>query len=149
MKNILIVVLIILVVALASTLGYVMLAKKSSSTLIAITTPKTLSEIATQLVADYYLKPALSTIKNDQDRILDYKVTRIEVGNDEDTCFRFHADFSVKPAVANTAWLAGNGKMNSDGWVDTNLGFDATKQADGSYVLEQGFTGAPSASCKK
>jgi len=147
MKNILIVILLILVVALAGILGYVVMSKKSSSTNnTTVIIPKTLSEIATQLVVDY-LKADLSSSDQGQ-RLLDYKINKIEVGNDEGTCFRFGATFAVKPA-SNTGWMVA-GNINSDGWIENVfLGFDAIKQADGSYVLGQGFTGAASASCKK
>lgn len=109
-------------------------------------TPTTLIGIATQLVTDY-LKANLLASDPGQ-KLLDYKINKIEIIKDEGTCFRFDATFSVKPATTDTGWLAGNGKMNSSGWIDTNLGFDATKQINGSYVLGQGFTGAASASCK-
>lgn len=104
-------------------------------------------DMATQLV-DNYLRSYLSSSKSNWERLLDYKINKIEVIKDEGTCFRFSANFSVKP-VSGTGLWSPHGNMSSRDWIENaSLGFDATKQANGSYVLGQGYTGAGSASCK-
>ena len=147
MNKILLVILIIIILALAGVVvwqNWLKPAPVVNNQQNQNSANNSLQTIAMQLL-DNELKSDLTTTDSGR-KLLDYKINKVAVGTDENVCFRFGADFEVKPANKN-GWMV-SGNIGTDGWIrNISLGYDAIRQGD-KYVLGQGFTGAASASCK-
>ncbi len=139
MQKILIIVLLVVIIVLAGVLVWQNWGKVNNGQ------SSSLETIAIKLLEDN-LKGDITTA-NPALRLLDYKVNKITVGEDEGVCFRFVANYDVKPANKDHVWTT-VGSQDPDGWVrNVVLSYDIVKQ-NSNYVLDQGFIDDGSASCK-
>jgi len=112
-------------------------------------------KIATDLMQNYLNQyKSVNVVENK--KLVSYKINKIDVGSfdDKDQCFRFTVDFSVKTTIkpvegnmVKSDWVAGNGSMGNDNWINNkSLVFSVLKQND-IYKLIDAGTGSGGGSC--
>ena len=115
------------------------------------TSTATINQIASKTLDDYFGQFKSQTIALNK-RIIDYKVNKISIVgdfNEKNRCFELHVDYSVKTAIdlikgnlVQSIWVAGNGEVGTDNWVNNKTeDFSLIKTDNNDYsVTENGTT---------
>lgn len=76
-----------------------------------------------------------------EDRLEDFTINTIEIVEKRENGFVFTVSYDVKPAAANSDWIAGNGAVGPDGWIVGKFNFVTVEDVDGGPVITGQGTG--------
>lgn len=83
-----------------------------------------------------YLNNYKSTVTEKNRKLSNYRIEKIKDIKSSKKGFTFSVVYSVKPVDDNSYWLAGNGKVTSDGWI-INKYIEVTVVKEGNkYIIE-------------
>lgn len=92
-------------------------------------------EIATKLFTMYLEHYKAETNPSDLSRLIDYKIEEVrEVNNHDETVFSFI--YSLHPYAKHSAWVAGNGEPNEDGWILKKILYVRLIKEDDLFTME-------------
>ncbi len=110
---------------------------------ILVESQQVLTDTANKLITDYLNK--FESSEDVKDRLVDFSINNIKIdGTDriENECFVFNVDFSVKTAMKQSNWQAGNGEVGPDNWINNkDLYISAVKEEDNYKIKEMGTGG--------
>jgi hypothetical protein len=96
-------------------------------------------------VAENLWRARLDTYKttslSDRDRILDYRIEEIGVTEVTDRGFAFTVKFAVQIASPDSNWIAGNGVMGENGWMEHKFQFVRAERDGTGYKIVSTGTG--------
>lgn len=99
-----------------------------------------LDKVARDLWTDY-LEHHVASDQPDGQRLAEYVINNIKVYEEDATHFWFSVDYSVKPAVMSTTWIAGNGDQKFNGWIEGKYQeIDVVRNGD-TFTVVGGGTG--------
>jgi len=105
-----------------------------------IANDETEPEIASILL-ERYLQHYKSNDMSEYERLKDYKISEIIIKDKTNDGFIYTARFSVQGVIENTAWGAGNGILNGQGWIEDKFVFVTVKHKDNTYTMIGWATG--------
>jgi len=134
----------IIVVAGFLIYGYFWIPEESENARPEVKNEKSFKKIAEIIFTDHLDEYKTQNTPLDS-RIKDYKINNIDIGLEEESCFRFWIDFSVETYRNEnngiTGWDAGNGDVDG-AWIVNKLMFvDAVKGENGNYEIREMGTG--------
>lgn len=104
-------------------------------------TKMTQQQIAEKLM-DERLKSFKSRAVSKRLRIKDYKIFFVYIHKQLNSGFVFTVDYSVKPAIVESDWRAGNGAYNEkSGWSESKFLFVRVLQEGSTFSYDEGATG--------
>lgn len=98
-------------------------------------------EIAQRLFTGYLEYRMSENVGLDQ-RIKEYKIVKIEAGQNSGTGFNFNVTYSILPFDGGAFIQAGNGVTNqSTGWIENKFYVVSVTEKDGKFVMNSWGTG--------
>jgi len=104
---------------------------------------------ASEMLMERYLSHYCSPLVGRSNFLTDYKVSKIDaydntngsesIRNQKDR-YEFFVTYNVR-MFTNNDWIAGNGKIEKDGWVDGKVAFGSYHKKDNRYILDNIGTG--------
>jgi len=95
---------------------------------------KDLNIIANDIFTEYLNSFTKDTADNNR-KLKNYKINKIEIRNESSSSFEFFADYSVQP-VNIDAWLIANGELSGD-WVNNQNLFVEVNINNDVYSIEK------------
>lgn len=95
------------------------------------------ADISNQVMEDY-LNSYKSNNKDVSEKLLDYKINKINIESKNifSTNFSFTIVFSVHPYSNKSVWIAGNGVLGNDGWVNNKYKEVTVIKHNGIYIIK-------------
>jgi hypothetical protein len=106
-------------------------------------------QVAAEMLMERYLTYYRSPLVGISQLLTDYKIMKINaydytngsesIRNQKDK-YEFRVNYSVKMFSDNN-WIAGNGVVGKDGWVNNKIGFGYFHKSNNKYILDGIGTG--------
>lgn len=99
------------------------------------------SEEIARTFLEKYFKHYMENTVPIEERLKDFRIDRIDIKEESPNGIYFTVSFSVKPSISNSDWMAGNGVIKENGWMEKKFWFVTVKKEGNTYIMEGWGTG--------
>lgn len=99
--------------------------------------PGTNLETVARSLLEKYLKHYMENSIPEPERLKAFKIKEIKLQEKNDSGFVYTAEFSVQGVDENTSWVAGNGIVKNDGWIEDKYMFIKVAKKGNTYTMKE------------
>lgn len=99
--------------------------------------PGTNLETVARSLLEKYLKHYMENSIPEAERLKAFRIKEIKLQEKNDSGFVYTAEFSVQGVAKNTSWVAGNGIVKNDGWIEDKFMFIKVVQKGNTYTMKK------------